>query len=46
MLDTQDSIRQYVTGKMQSLDATKQELEAAVTQATDANNKATSIFAD
>lgn len=44
MLDTQDSIRQYVTGKMQSLDATKQELEAAVTQATDANNKATSML--
>lgn len=45
MLETQSNLEQYVSGQMSILDSSKQELDAAVAQATDANAKATAMMA-
>lgn len=45
LLETQGNLEQYVKNQMSTLDSTRQELIAAVTQATDANSKATAMMA-
>lgn len=45
MLETQSNLKQYVSGQMSILDSSRQELDAAVTQANDANAKAAKLLA-
>ena len=45
MLETQSNLEQYVSGQMSILDSSRQELDAAVTQANDANAKAAKLLA-
>lgn len=45
LLETQGNLEQYVQNQMSTLDSTRQELTTAVTQATDANAKATAMMA-
>lgn len=45
MLETQSNLEQYVSGQMSILDSSRQELDAAVTQANDANTKASKLLA-
>lgn len=45
MLETQSNLEQYVSGQMSILDSSRQELDAAVTQANDANTKAAKLLA-
>lgn len=45
LLETQGNLEQYVQKQMSTLDSTRQELTTAITQATDANAKATAMMA-